>query len=156
MVKASVPGRIAAQNRRARHDYFIEENLEAGIMLQGTEVKALREGRGNLQDAYAGEMQGELYLFNAYIPEYKPANRFNHELKRPRRLLVHRRERARLLQSVQREGMTLVPLSIYFNDRGMAKVDLGLAKGKKTVDKRESIKQRDWQREKARLMRDKS
>jgi SsrA-binding protein len=156
MAKPTVPGRIAAQNRRARHDYFIEENLEAGIMLQGTEVKALREGRGNLQDAYAGEMQGELYLFNAYIPEYKPANRFNHELKRPRRLLVHRRERARLLQSVQREGMTLVPLSIYFNDRGMAKVDLGLAKGKKTVDKRESIKQRDWQREKARVLRDKS
>jgi SsrA-binding protein len=156
MAKPAVPGRIAAQNRRARHDYFIEENLEAGIVLQGTEVKALREGRGNLQDAYAGEMEGELYLFNAYIPEYKPANRFNHELKRPRRLLVHRRERARLLQSVQREGMTIVPLSIYFNDRGMAKVDLGLAKGKKTVDKRETIKQRDWQREKARLMRDKS
>lgn len=156
MAKPTVPGRIAAQNRRARHDYFIEENLEAGIMLQGTEVKALREGRGNLQDAYAGERDGELWLFNAYIPEYKAASRFNHELKRPRRLLVHRRERAKLLASIQREGMTLVPLSIYFNDRGMAKVDLGLAKGKKTVDKRDSIKQRDWQREKARLMRDKN
>src|SRR5690606_39177013 len=105
-------------------DYFIDEQLEAGIVLHGTEVKALREGRGNLQDAYAGELEGELFLFNAYIPEYKPANRFNHELKRPRRLLVHRRERDRLLGAVRRQGMTIVPLSIYFNARGIAKVDL--------------------------------
>ncbi len=155
MAKPSAPHRIAAQNRRARHDYFIDERLEAGIVLQGTEVKALREGRGNLQDAYAGELGGELFLFNAYIPEYKPANRFNHELKRPRRLLVHRRERDRLLGAVRRQGMTIVPLSIYFNERGIAKVDLGLARGKKAPDRRETIKQRDWQREKARVLREK-
>jgi SsrA-binding protein len=151
---AKTPGRVVAQNRRARHDYFIDENVEAGIVLVGTEVKALREGRGNLQDAFAGEMQGELYLFNAHIPEYGPAQRFNHELKRPRKLLVRKRERDKLLGKVKRDGMTLIPLSIYFNARGFAKVDLGLARGKKAHDKRETIKARDWQREKARVMRD--
>jgi SsrA-binding protein len=149
------PGRTVAQNRRARHDYFITETVEAGIVLSGTEVKALRDGRGNLQDSFAGEMQGELYLFNAHIPEYRPANRFNHEIKRPRKLLVHRKERDRLLGAVRRDGMTIVPLAIYFNPRGFAKVDLGLARGKKAYDKRETIKARDWQREKARLLRDK-
>lgn len=148
-------GRLAAQNRRARHDYFIDDNVEAGILLHGTEVKALREGRASLQDSYAGEQRGELYLFNAYIPEYKQAHQFNHETRRPRKLLVHRRELNKLLGAVRREGVTLVPLSIYFNERGIAKVDLGLARGKKQHDKRESEKERSWQRERARLIREK-
>ena len=147
--------RVIAQNRRARHDYFIEDSLEAGIVLTGTEVKSLREGRASLQDSYAAEMGGELWLFNAYIPEYRPANRFNHETRRPRKLLVHRREVDRLTGAVRRKGVTLVPLSLYFNQRGMAKVDLGLARGKRVHDKRETERQRDWQREKARLLREK-
>ena len=154
--KKERPIKVVAENRKARFNYSIEETIEAGVMLTGTEVKSARNGKSTIAESYADSKGGEIWLVNANIPEYLQANRFNHELKRPRRLLVHRRERARLLQSVQREGMTIVPLSIYFNDRGMAKVDLGLAKGKKTVDKRETIKQRDWQREKARLMRDKS
>ena len=149
------PGHVVAQNRRARHDYFIDETLEAGIVLAGTEVKSLRAGRASLQDSYAGEMRGDLYLFNAHIPEYGNAARFfNHEAKRPRKLLVHRRERERLLGSVGRDGVTLVPLSIYFNARGFAKVDLGLARGKRKFDKREATKERDWQRDKARLLRE--
>ena len=156
MASANPPvRRIVAQNRRARHDYFIDESLEAGIVLNGTEVKSLREGRASLQDSYASEMAGELWLFNAYIPEYRPANRFNHETRRPRKLLVHRREVDRLIGAVQRKGVTLVPLSLYFNHRGLAKVDLGLARGKRMHDKRESERQRDWQREKARLLREK-
>lgn len=147
--------RVIAQNRRARHDYFIEDSLEAGIVLTGTEVKSLREGRASLQDSYAAEMAGELWLFNAYIPEYRPANRFNHETRRPRKLLVHRREVDRLTGAVRRKGVTLVPLSLYFNQRGMAKVDLGLARGKRVHDKRETERQRDWQRERARLLREK-
>ena len=155
MNRPARPGdRLVAQNRRARHDYFIDDSLEAGIMLAGTEVKALREGRASLQDSYAGEMGGELYLLNAYIPEYKAANRFNHETRRPRKLLVHRRERERLLGQVRRGGMTLIPLSIYFNERGMAKVQIGLARGKKLHDKRETEKERSWNREKGRLMRE--
>jgi len=146
--------RPVAQNRRARFDYFIEDRIEAGIVLSGTEVKALRLGRANIQDSYAGEMEGELWLFNLYIPEYAPANRFNHETRRPRKLLVHRKERDRLLGAVKREGVTLVPLSIYFNRKGIAKIDLGLARGKKQHDKREVQKQRDWQRERQRLLRD--
>jgi SsrA-binding protein len=148
-------GRLIARNRRARFDYFIDETLEAGIVLKGTEVKALREGRASLQDSYAGEAKGELFLFNAYIPEYKAANRFNHETRRARKLLVHRRQLGRLLGAVRREGVTLVPISLYFNARGIAKVDLGLARGKKKHDKRETEKARDWQREKGRLMREK-
>ena len=148
-------GRLVAQNRRARHDYFIDENLETGVILTGTEVKSLRDGRASLQDSYAGEQAGELFLFNAYIPEYRAANRFNHETRRPRKLLVHRRELNKLLGAVRREGVTLVPLSIYFNNRGIAKVDLGLARGKRKYDKRETEKTRDWNREKARLLRDK-
>ncbi|MEK9660831.1 MAG: SsrA-binding protein SmpB, partial [Alphaproteobacteria bacterium] len=124
-----------------------------GIVLVGSEVKSLREGKGSLIDAWAGEKGGELWLFNAYIPEYGPA-RFNHEPKQQRKLLVNRRERERLLGAVAKEGVTLVPLSIYFNDRGIAKVDLGIARGKKKHDKRESIKQRDWDRQKARLIRE--
>ncbi|MBL8705111.1 MAG: SsrA-binding protein SmpB [Rhodospirillales bacterium] len=146
--------RFAAQNRRARHDFQIDSTIEAGIMLLGTEVKSLRAGKASLAESWASEKDGDLYLLNCNIPEYAAANRFNHEPKRPRRLLVHKRERDRLLAAIRRDGMTLVPLSVYFNDRGIAKVELGLAKGKKKADKRESIKQRDWQRDKARLLRD--
>jgi len=145
--------RFAAQNRRARHDFQIDSTLEAGIMLLGTEVKSLRAGKASLGESWAGEKDGDLYLLNADIPEYAAANRFNHERKRPRKLLVHKRERNKLLAAIKREGMTLVPLSLYFNPRGIAKVELGLAKGKKKGDKRESAKQRDWKRDKARLLR---
>ena len=157
MSSAAAPAarRSVAQNRKALHNYFIDDRLEAGIMLSGTEVKSLRGGRASISEAYAGESGGELFLFNAHIPEYGTGNRFNHEPKRPRKLLLHRREIDRLLGATRREGMTLVPLSLYFNPRGLAKVELGLARGKKMHDKREATKQRDWQREKARLMREK-
>ena len=150
-----LPGHIAAQNRRARHDYFIVSEIEAGIMLIGTEVKALRAGKGNVNEAFAGPMKGELYLFNAYIPEYQSKMPFPHETRRPRKLLLHKREMARLMMSIAKDGMTLVPLDIHFGNRGIAKVLLGLAKGKKMHDKREAIKERDWNRDKARVMRDK-
>jgi len=150
------PQRQAAQNRRARFDYFIEDTLEAGIMLAGTEVKALRAGRASINESYAGEQRGELFLVNAFIPEYLQAGRhLQHEPRRPRKLLVHRRELVKLLSAIRRDGATIVPLSIYFNDRGLAKVKLGLAKGKNKGDKRQSTKERDWQRDKARLMRNK-
>jgi len=145
--------RSIAQNRRAFHDFFIEERLEAGIVLTGTEVKSLREGRATISEAHAGEMEGELYLFNAYIPEYHGGNRFNHETRRPRKLLVKSRERARLFGAVQRKGMTLVPLSLYFAKNGFAKVEIGLARGKKQYDKRATEKDRDWQRDKQRILR---
>lgn len=154
MAEERPAGRVAAQNRKARHDYFIEEALEAGIVLLGTEVKSLRAGGASIAEAYAGPMDGELYLFNAHIPEYKAAKHFGHEPKRPRKLLLKRREVARLLGAVQRAGITLVPLSLYFNARGIAKIQLGLAKGKRKLDKREAEKQRDWQRDKARLLRE--
>ncbi|MBF0561499.1 MAG: SsrA-binding protein SmpB [Alphaproteobacteria bacterium] len=144
-----------AENRRARHDYFIEDTVEAGIMLVGSEVKSLRHGRATIVECYAGPKDGELYLFNAYIPEYQGGTFFTHETRRPRKLLLKRREVAKLLAAVGREGMTLVPLSIYFNDRGIAKVKIGLAKGKKNYDKRDADKKRDWDREKSRLMREK-
>ncbi len=147
-------GRMVAQNRRARHDYAIEDTLEAGLVLVGSEVKSLRAGRGSLADSYAGEKDGELYLFNAHIPAYAAANRFNHETRRARKLLVHRRQLDRLLGAIQRDGVTLVPLAVYFNDRGIAKVELGMARGKRQYDKRETEKRRDWQRQKRRLMRD--
>lgn len=153
--RAAAGPRIAAQNRKARHDYFIQDTIEAGLMLLGPEVKSLRAGRASIGESFAAEQAGELWLFNAYIPEYEAANRFNHPPRRPRKLLLHRRERDRLIGSVQREGMTIVPLSIYFNERGIAKVQLGLARGKRKVDKRETEKARDWGREKARLMREK-
>ncbi|MGE5502984.1 MAG: SsrA-binding protein SmpB [Actinomycetota bacterium] len=149
------PPHIAAQNRRARHEYHIVETVEAGIMLVGTEVKSLRAGKGNINEAYAGPMQDELYLFNAYIPEYQSKMPFPHETRRPRKLLLHRRQMVKMMGSVTKEGMTLVPLDIHFTDRGIAKVLLGLAKGKKLHDKREAAKQRDWNREKARVLRDK-
>lgn len=145
--------KAVAQNRRAFHDYFIDERLEAGLLLTGTEVKSLREGRAQISEAYAGEMGGEIYLFNAYIPEFHGGNRFNHETRRPRKLLLRKREMQRLAGAVRREGMTLVPLQLYFTPRGWAKVELGLARGKKAHDKRASIKERDWHREKQRLMR---
>jgi SsrA-binding protein len=130
--------RYAAQNRRARHDYLIEEKLEAGLVLQGSEVKVLRQGQASINEAYAGETGGELFLVNANIPEYRAANRFSHEPRRPRKLLLHRKEMARLLGAIRREGVTIVPLSIYFNERGRAKVELGLAKGKRMADKRQA------------------
>lgn len=146
--------KIVAENRKARFEYFIEDTYEAGIALQGTEVKSLRFGEGSIAESYA-EIRGEqAWLVNANIPEFSHGNRFNHEPKRPRKLLLHLRQIEKLQGAVAREGMTLVPLSIYFNSRGRAKVELALAKGKKTHDKRESIKERDWKREQGRLLRD--
>ncbi|MCS6879670.1 MAG: SsrA-binding protein SmpB [Geminicoccaceae bacterium] len=145
--------RVVAVNRKAFHDYTIEERIEAGIQLTGSEVKSLREGRAQITEAYAAEMGGELWLFNAYIPEYGAANRFNHEVRRPRRLLLHRRQIERLKGALQRKGMTLVPLSLYFSPRGWAKVELGLARGKTLYDKRAALRERDWQRERERLLR---
>ena len=145
--------KLVAQNRRAHHDYFIDERFEAGLVLSGTEVKSLREGRATISEAYAGEMGGEIYLFNAYIPEFHGGNRFNHETRRPRKLLLRKREVDRLSGAVRREGMTLVPLQLYFTPSGWAKVELGLARGRKAHDKRALIKERDWQREKQRIMR---
>jgi SsrA-binding protein len=149
------PRRVAAQNRKARHDFFIDDTIEAGIVLAGSEVKALREGRGNIVESYAGPSRGEMFLFNAYIPEYSPAARFNHEPRRPRKLLLHKREATRLNAAVRKKGVTLVPLSIYFNDKGVAKVELALATGKQKHDKREATKTRDWNRQRARLLRSK-
>lgn len=149
------PAHIAAQNRKARHEYTIVDTVEAGIMLVGTEVKSLRAGKGNISEAYAGPSGDELWLFNAYIPEYQAKMPFPHETRRPRKLLVRHRELNKLLGAVAKEGMTLVPLDIHFNERGIAKVSLGVAKGKKHHDKREAEKKRDWNREKARLMREK-
>jgi SsrA-binding protein len=145
--------RYAAQNRRARHDYLIEDTLEAGLVLHGSEVKVLRQGQASIAEAYANESDGELFLVNANIPEYSAAKHFSHQPRRPRKLLLHRKEMARLLGAIRREGMTLVPLSIYFNERGRAKVELGLAHGKRKADKRQAEKNRDWQRDKARIMR---
>lgn len=148
--------REVARNRRARFDYSIEETVEAGLMLTGSEVKSLREGRASIGEAYAGEEHGALALINAHIPEYKPAAPFNHEPRRVRKLLVHRRERDRLLGMIRRDGYTLVPVSLYFNDRGIAKLEIGLARGKKMADKREDSKKRDWERQKARIMRERA
>jgi SsrA-binding protein len=147
--------RLAADNRKARFHYEIGQTFEAGIVLTGTEVKSLRGGKAAIGESYAGEMGGEIYLFNAHIPEYLEANRFNHETRRPRKLLLHRREVNRLIGAVRRDGMTVVPLKVYFNDRGRAKVELALARGKKLHDKRETERKRDWQREQGRLMREK-
>jgi SsrA-binding protein len=153
MAKAPLPEKLAAQNRKARHDYFIQSTLEAGIVLTGTEVKSLREGGAQITDAHAEERDGELWLLDAHIPEFHGGNRLNHEPRRPRKLLVHKREMNRLIGAVTREGMTLIPLRLYFNGQGRAKLELALGKGKKKYDKRETIKARDWQREKARVMR---
>ena len=150
------PGKIVAQNRKARHDYMIEDTIETGMVLVGSEVKSLRAGSGSIAESYADVKDGELHLLNCYIPEYKSANRLNHEPRRPRKLLVHARERDRLVGAVKRRGITLIPLAIYFNQRGIAKLRLGIARGKRKVDKRETEKARDWQRQKARLLRDRA
>ena len=147
--------KIAADNRKARYNFEIGETFEAGIALSGTEVKSLRGGKATIGESYAGEKNGEIFLVNAYIPEYLQGHQFNHETKRPRKLLLHRREVNKLIGAVQREGMTIVPLKIYFNEKGRAKVEIALARGKKLHDKRETEKARDWSREKARVMRDK-
>jgi SsrA-binding protein len=146
--------KVIADNRRARFDYEILDTYEAGIQLQGPEVKSLRAGRSSLSDSYAAVEQGELFLINAYIPEYREANRFNHETRRPRKLLLRRKEIDRLANAVQREGLTIVPLKLFFNPRGRAKVDLALARGKRAHDKRQAQKERSWQRERQRLLRD--
>ncbi len=147
--------RVVADNRKARFNYEIADTYEAGIALSGTEVKSLRTGKATIGESYAGPMNQDLYLFNAYIPEYLQANRFNHEPKRPRKLLLHRREIDKLIGATQREGYTVIPLKIYFNERGRAKVELGLGRGKKLHDKRETEKKRSWERDKARIMREK-
>jgi len=147
--------KLVAENRRARFDYLIEETLEAGIVLSGSEVKSLRAGKANISESYASPEDGELYLINSYIPEYGPAARFNHDPRRRRKLLVKRRELNKLMGAVEREGRTLAPLRLYFNDRGRAKLEIALAKGKKTADKREAKKEQDWKRQQARLLRDK-
>lgn len=146
--------KIVAENRRARFDYAIDETFETGIALTGTEVKSLRFGEGSIAESYAEVKNGEVWLVNSNVPEFSHGNRFNHEPKRARKLLLHRRQVDRLQGAVERKGMTLVPLSIYFNGRGRAKVELALAKGKNTADKRATIKERDWKREQARIMRD--
>ncbi|MBI2719396.1 MAG: SsrA-binding protein SmpB [Rhizobiales bacterium] len=147
--------KVIADNRRARHDYEIMQTFEAGIELKGSEVKSLRGGRTNLAEAYAAMKAGELFLINSNIPEYREANRFNHEPKRPRKLLLHKKEIAKLASGVQRDGLTIVPLKMFFNPRGRCKVDIALARGKKLHDKREALKERSWDRERARLMREK-
>lgn len=145
--------KLIAENRRARHDYFIESDIEAGIVLEGSEVKALRNGKAQITESYASVEDGELWLINGYIPAYAQAKTFGHDERRRRKLLVHKAELAKLAQGVQRQGMTLVPLRLYFNERGIAKLALGIARGKKMADKRETAKKRDWQREKARLLK---
>ena len=145
--------KVVAENRRARYDYFVEERFEAGIQLAGTEVKALRQGEGSIAESYAAVDGEEVWLINSHIPEYSHGNRMNHEPRRKRKLLLKGREIAKLQGAVAREGLTLVPLSIYFNGRGKAKVEIALARGKKVHDKRETIKARDWKREQQRLLR---
>ena len=146
--------KIVADNRRARFNYAIGDTFEAGIALTGTEVKSLRQGKATIAESYATGRDGELWLYNANIPEYLQANRFNHAPKRPRKLLLHAREIAKLTAAVDREGMTIVPLKMYFNERGRAKIELALARGKKLHDKRETEKKRSWDRERGRLLRE--
>ena len=145
--------KIVAENRRARYDYFVEERLEAGIELTGTEVKSLRGGEGSIAESYAAVEGDELWLINSHVPEYSHGNRLNHQPRRPRKLLLKQREIAKLQGAVARQGLTLVPLSIYFNSRGKAKVELAIARGKKMHDKRDTEKERDWKREQGRLLR---
>jgi len=151
--KPSPNYRVVAENRRARHDYQIEDDLECGIALEGSEVKSLRQGQANIAESYASVEDGELWLVNAYIAPYAQAKTFGHDERRKRKLLVRQKELAKLWDASRRKGMTLVPLVLYFNHRGIAKVKIGVARGKKTVDKRETEKARDWQRQKARLLR---
>ena len=156
-VMAKKPDRkrtIIADNRKTRYNYEIGEVMEAGIALSGTEVKSLRQSKANIAESYVSPEGGEIWLVNANIAQYLQASRFNHETRRPRKLLLHKREIARLIVAVQQHGMTIVPLKLYFNDRGVAKVEIAVARGKKIHDKRETEKKRDWQREKARLLRE--
>lgn len=153
--KKQPPRKIVAENRKARHSYEIHEVFEAGIALAGSEVKSLRQGKSNIAESYATEEGGEIYVINAYIPAYAQANRLNHDERRPRKLLLHKREIAKLIGAVRRDGMTLVPLKLYFNDRGRAKLEVALARGRKLHDKRQAEKSRDWDRQKARLLREK-
>jgi SsrA-binding protein len=153
--KAEPKLKVAADNRRARFNFAIGETFEAGIALTGTEIKSLRNGKATIAESYADAKGGEIWLVNSNIPEYLQANRNNHAPKRPRKLLLHKRQIEKLVGAVEREGMTIVPLKIYFNPRGRAKVEIALAKGKKLHDKRETEKKRDWQRERGRLIRDK-
>ena len=156
MAKKPDDGRkLVAENRRARFDYLIEDTIEAGIQLVGTEVKSLRGGRANIAESYASTDKGELWLINATIPEYPPAGQFNHEPRRSRKLLVRSRELKKLAGAVEREGRTLAPLKLYFNARGIAKLEIALAKGKKAHDKRAATKDREWKRQQSRLLRDK-
>ena len=152
--KSDPNNKIAAENRKARFSYEVLDTFEAGLALTGTEVKSLRQGQANIQDSYASVEGGEIWLINSYVPEYLQANRFNHEPRRRRKLLLNKREMAKLSQSVDREGMTLVPLKIYFNEKGRAKLLLAVGRGKKLHDKRETEKQRDWSREKGRLLKE--
>ena len=147
--------KIVAENRKARFDYAVEEKFEAGLALSGTEVKSLRFGEGSIAESYAEVRDGQAWLVNANIPEYSHGNRLNHEPKRPRKLLLHAREIDKLVGAVERKGMTMVPLTIYFNSKGRAKVELALAKGRQSHDKRQHLKEQDWKRDKARIMRDK-
>jgi len=151
---ADSKARTIAENRRARFDYFLEDVVEAGLQLTGTEIKALRDGRANIAESYAAVEGREIVLINADIPPYKQANRFNHEPRRPRKLLLHRRQIDRMIGAVQRDGRTIVPVRLYINEAGRAKIEIALAKGKKLHDKREAAAERDWQRDKARLMKD--
>jgi SsrA-binding protein len=147
--------KLIAENRRARFDYFLEEKFEAGLSLTGSEVKSLRLGKANIAESYAAADGRQITLVNAYIPEYGPANRFNHEPRRPRRLLLHRKQIDKLLGAVRRDGRTIIPTRLYFNDKGLAKLELALAKGKSAPDKRATVAARDWKREQGRLMREK-
>ncbi len=147
------PQKIASDNRKARFNYSIEDTVEAGIVLTGTEIKSIRTGKATIAESYADAKGDEIWLVNANIPEYLQANRFNHAPKRPRKLLLHKRQINKLIGAIERQGMTLIPLKLYFNERGRIKVELGLAKGKKLHDKRETEKKRDWNREKSRLLR---
>lgn len=146
--------KIIAQNKKARHNYFIEESFEAGIVLLGSEVKSVRDGKVNISDAYTDDIKGEFYLINSHIAEYKGANRFNHKPLRPRKLLMHKKEIKKLFGKLKIKGYTLVPLALYFNNKNIIKVEMGLAKGKKQHDKRESIKERDIERDKRRELRE--
>lgn len=145
---------LIANNKKARHDYFIEDTIEAGIMLLGSEVKALRAGKGNITESYAEEEDGQIFLVNSYIGEYKGANQFNHNPHRARKLLMHKKEISKLFGKLKIKGYTLVPLSLYFNKKNIAKIEMGLAKGKKQHDKRATEKERDWQRNKERILKD--
>jgi SsrA-binding protein len=153
--KLETKNKVVADNRKARFNYAIGEVFEAGVALTGSEVKSLRSGKASIAEAYAATRDGELWLMNSNITEYKQAGRFNHAPKRPRKLLMHRRQINKLMGAIEREGMTVVPLKIYFNEKGRAKVEVALAKGKKLFDKRATEKKRDWARERGRLMRDK-